>query len=381
MAFDEYVTSNGEHLRRGFTTGTCATLAAKAAATLLLQGRALDQVSVLTPAGIEVTVELEALEREGDGVRATVLKDAGDDFDVTHGTRVCALVTPTVEQGVFIDGGVGVGRVTCPGLDQPIGNAAINSGPRAMIKAAVESIIEGGDYLGGVSVLVEVPDGEELGRKTFNPSLGIVGGISILGTSGIVEPRSLKALQDALEVEIHVRAAAGNKRLIVTPGNYGQAFLETMGLPDDIPIVSCANFIGFTLDRAAAEGFEEVLLVGHIGKLVKVAGAVMDTHSRMADCRREIFAAHAAAAGAGQATVLEIFNAMTTDACLDIVEAAGVKDAVVDRIAAAIQYQLEHRVAEAYKVGAVIYSNKTGLLASTEEANSLMNNWKQEEHV
>lgn len=378
MAFDEYVTTNGERLRRGFTTGTCATLAAKAAATLLLTGQALEEVAVMTPAGIEVCVPLAALEWEGEGVRATIIKDAGDDYDVTNGTRVCALVTRQTE-GVSIDGGMGVGRVTCPGLDQPVGNAAINSGPRRMITAAVESVMEDADYLGGVSVLVEVPDGAEIGRKTFNPSLGIEGGISILGTSGIVEPRSLKALQDALEVEIHVRAANGSKRLIVTPGNYGEAFLKTMDLPADIPIVSCANFIGFTLDRAIEEGFQELLLVGHIGKLVKVAGAIMDTHSRTADCRREIFAAHAAAAGASQQVVLDIFDSMTTDACLDICEGAGVKDAVVERIANAIQAKIDHRVAQKLKVGAVIFSNKAGLLACTDNAQKLMDTWKTQE--
>ena len=379
MAFDEYVTSNGERLRRGFTTGTCATLATKAAATLLLTGKALEEVAVMTPAGIEVRVAVEALEREGNAVRATIIKDAGDDFDVTHGTRVCAVVSACPEQGVFIDGGIGVGRVTCPGLNQPVGNAAINSGPRAMITAAAEAVMEESDYLGGLSVVIEVPDGEEIGRKTFNPSLGIEGGISILGTSGIVEPRSLKALQDALAVEIHFHAAAGHKRLIVTPGNYGEAFLKTMNLPAVIPIVSCANFIGFTLDKAIEEGFEELLLVGHIGKLVKVAGAIMDTHSRTADCRREIFAAHAAAAGANQRAILAMFDAMTTDACLDICQEAGVRDEVIARIASAIQAKIDHRVAENLKVGAVIFSNKTGLLATTPQANSLIEAWKTPE--
>ena len=314
----------------------------------------------------------------GPTAHATIIKDAGDDYDVTNGTRVCAFVT-LCDQDISIDGGIGVGRVTCPGLDQPVGNAAINSGPRAMIRAALEDAALEAGYLGGFNVVVEVPEGVEIGRKTFNPSLGIVGGISILGTSGIVEPRSLKALQDALKVEIHVRAANGGKRLIVVPGNYGQAFLETMGLPDDIPVVSCANFIGFTLDQAAEEGFEQLLLVGHIGKLVKVAGGVMDTHSRMADCRREIFAAHAAAAGASQRTVLDIFDCMTTDACLDVVESAGVKNQVLDRLAHAIQYQLEHRAGDKMDMGAVIFSNKTGLLACTDNAKRLMDDWKRKE--
>ena len=429
MAFEEYVTSNGERLRRGYTTGTCAALAAKAAAELLLCGTAPENVSVLTPAGVTVTVQPEevhccdstsatasvaaaratasttsdategtdtpsapdtpgnanaanapgtAAAETGPTAHATIIKDAGDDYDVTYGTRVCAFVT-LCDQDISIDGGIGVGRVTCPGLDQPVGNAAINSGPRAMIRAALEDAALEAGYLGGFNVVVEVPEGAEIGRKTFNPSLGIVGGISILGTSGIVEPRSLKALQDALKVEIHVRAANGGKRLIVVPGNYGQAFLETMGLPDDIPVVSCANFIGFTLDQAAEEGFEQLLLVGHIGKLVKVAGGVMDTHSRMADCRREIFAAHAAAAGASQRTVLDIFDCMTTDACLDVVESAGVKNQVLDRLAHAIQYQLEHRAGDKMDMGAVIFSNKTGLLACTDNAKRLMDDWKRKE--
>lgn len=378
MSFEEYVTSNGERLRRGFTTGTCAALAAKAAALALLRGNAPAEVCVDTPAGIPVSVCPEQVEHRSDGAYATIIKDAGDDYDVTNGTRVCALVT-LCDQGIHIDGGLGVGRVTCPGLDQPVGAAAINSGPRALIAAALTDVADACDYEGGFNVLVEVPDGVELGRKTFNPSLGITGGISILGTSGIVEPRSLKALQDALKVEIHVRAAAGSKRLIVTPGNYGQAFLETMALPADIPVVSCANFIGFTLDQAIEEGFEQLLLVGHIGKLVKVAGAIMDTHSRMADCRREIFAAHAAAAGASQQTVLDIFACMTTDACLDVIESAGIKEAVLERLSDAIQYQLDHRCAGKMEAGAVIFSNKTGLLACTHTAHTLIDIWKQKE--
>lgn len=382
MAFEEYVTTNGQRLRRGYTTGTCAALAAKAAATLLLRGTAPQSVSVQTPAGITVSVRPDSVVAcEGgaraDTARACIIKDAGDDYDVTNGAQVCATVT-LCKQGISIDGGAGVGRVTCPGLDQPVGNAAINSGPRAMIRAALESVAEEEGYLGGFDVLIEVPEGTELGRKTFNPSLGITGGISILGTSGIVEPRSLQALQDALKVEIHVRAANDNKRLVVVPGNYGQAFLETMGLPCDIPVVSCANFIGFTLDQAQAEGFEQVLLVGHIGKLIKVAGGIMDTHSRMADCRRELFAAHAAAAGASQQTILAIFECATTDACLDVLERTGIKAPVLERIACAIQHQLERRVNGALDVGAVIFSNKTGLLTCTQTAQRLLNEWKQE---
>lgn len=417
MSFEEYITAGGQRLRRGYTTGTCAALAAKAAAELLLGGSVPESVSVVTPAGVTVTVcpeevclcagSVDVASSAGAGAaaaggvdvgaatpgtagaatpgattsaQATVVKDAGDDYDITNGAHICARVS-LCNQGISIDGGKGVGRVTCPGLDQPVGAAAINSGPRALIRTCLENVANEYDYLGGFSVVIEVPEGEELGRKTFNPSLGIEGGISILGTSGIVEPRSLKALQDALKVEIHVRAenTPCPKRLIVVPGNYGQAFLETMGLSPEIPVVSCANFIGFTLDQAAEEGFEQLLLVGHIGKLVKVAGGIMDTHSRMADCRREIFAAHAAAAGANQQTVLALFQCMTTDACLDVIEQAGIKDAVLDRLEGALQYQLDHRAGEHMEVGAVIFSNKSGLLACTPKAKHLVETWKRKE--
>ena len=417
MSFEEYITAGGQRLRRGYTTGTCAALAAKAAAELLLGGSVPESVSVVTPAGVTVTVcpeevclcagSVDVASSAGAGAaaaggvdvgaatpgtagaatpgattsaQATVVKDAGDDYDITNGAHICARVS-LCNQGISIDGGKGVGRVTCPGLDQPVGAAAINSGPRALIRTCLENVANEYDYLGGFSVVIEVPEGEELGRKTFNPSLGIEGGISILGTSGIVEPRSLKALQDALKVEIHVRAenTPCPKRLIVVPGNYGQAFLETMGLSPEIPVVSCANFIGFTLDQAAEEGFEQLLLVGHIGKLVKVAGGIMDTHSRMADCRREIFAAHAAAAGANQQTVLALFQCMTTDACLDVIEQAGIKDAVLDRLEGALQYQLDHRAGEHMEVGAVIFSSKSGLLACTPKAKHLVETWKRKE--
>lgn len=416
MAFEEYVTTNGQRLRRGYTTGTCASLAAKAAATLLLSGTAPQRVSVQTPAGIPVSVQPTSVtlckeaaasapagtpatqdaatsttsvtsaqsahagtpvtHSTATSARACVVKDAGDDYDVTNGAHVWATVT-LCESGISIDGGTGVGRITCPGLDQPVGNAAINSGPRAMMCAALENIAEEEGYFGGFHVVIEVPEGVELGRKTFNPSLGITGGISILGTSGIVEPRSLQALQDALKVEIHVRAANGNKRLVVVPGNYGQSFLETLGLCSTIPVVSCANFIGFTLDQAQAEGFEQVLLVGHIGKLIKVAGGIMDTHSRMADCRRELFAAHAGAAGAHTQTILDIFACATTDACLDVIESAGIKTPVLERISRAIQYHLEHRTQGKFEVGAVVFSNKAGLLTCTKSAQHLLEEWKQ----
>ena len=378
MAFEEYTYSGTERLRRGYTTGTCATLAAKAGCIALLSGEIPETVSVMTPAGIEVEVEPIAVRVTDDEATFGVIKDAGDDYDVTNGIEIRSTVR-FAASGITIDGGAGVGRVTAQGLDQPPGNAAINSGSRAMIEEAVQECLDEYDYLGGMSVIVEAVDGEGIAKKTFNPSIGIEGGISILGTTGIVEPRSLKALKDALEVEIKFQAAQGTKRVIVTPGNYGETFTQTLELPPDPPLIKCANFIGDTLDSVAINGFEDVLLVGHIGKLVKVAGSVMDTHSRMADCRREIFAAHAAWCGASTETVREIFDAKTTDACIEILDGVGLRDQVIERIADAVQAAVTRRVGEFVRIGVVIFSNAYGLLAISPEAQEIIDDWKVEQ--
>lgn len=389
MAFEEYVYSGTERLRRGYTTGTCAALAARAATIALLSGTIPDEVSLLTPKGIEVRVEVHGGELGQGPRRATcaVIKDAGDDYDVTDGAEVRSTVelhdADAAQEGpgaprVSIDGGRGVGRVTKPGLDQPVGNAAINSGPRKMIEREVIDVLDDYESTACAHVLVEVVGGEELAKKTFNPHIGVEGGISILGTSGIVEPRSLEALKSSLDVEIHAARATGSPRLVITPGNYGEAFIEGAEFPEGVPVVKCANFIGHALDRAAIEGFSEVVFVGHIGKLVKVAGGIMDTHSRVADCRCEIFAAHAALAGAGRETLARIMASATTDACIDILKedgGAGLADDVLRRIADAVQERLARRAAGAFEIGAVIFSNKRGLLAVTAEAGMLLDKW------
>ena len=378
MAFEHYIYSGTEKLRRGYTTGTTATLAAKGATELLFSGIVPVTVSTMTAAGIEVTIEPVASELAPDGSYATcsVQKDAGDDYDATHEIVICARVSRSDELGIHIDGGFGVGRVTQEGLDQPVGNAAINSHPRQTIAEEVSSICDEHGYEGGIDVLIEVPEGEKVGAKTFNPQIGIVGGISIIGTSGIVEPRSLEKLMDTLKVEVHARRAAGSDRLIIALGNYGENFLKTFGLPPEIPIVKCANFIGRTIDQCVLEGYREVLVVGHIGKLSKVAGNIMDTYSKVADCRREIFAAHAAACGASQETVLKIFDAATTDACLDILEEVNLDKPVMKRIIDAIQTNIERRSQGVFKIGAVVFSNAHGTLGMSNTGEEIVNSWR-----
>ena len=378
MPLEYYVSSGGKKLRCGYTTGTCAALAAAGAARLLLTGRAPETVTLVTPKGWRVEVPVCEVSIRGGTAVCAVRKDAGDDADATDGLLIFASVSRTDLPGVMIDGGEGIGRVTKKGLDQPVGAAAINRVPRRMIREQAEAVCREAGYAGGLSVVISAPGGREIAQKTFNPQLGIEGGISILGTSGIVEPMSVQALIDTILLEEHQAAATGAEDLILTPGNYGLDFLREQGyrFSREIPVVKCSNFIGDALDGAAAEGFRRVLLVGHIGKLVKLAGGIMNTHSRWADCRAEIFCAHAAVCGADTETCRALMAAPTTDACLEILEQAGLRDAVTERILAAVGYHLERRAAGNLRVGAVIFSNEYGLLGRTETAARLMEEWK-----
>ena len=260
---------------------------------------------------MEVPVETPCL--EGGAACCCVTKDGGDDVDATHGLPICARVEAIAGEGILLQGGSGVGRVTRPGLGQPEGEWAINHIPRQMIREAVDAVRRELDEPGGLCVTIFVPGGEEAARKTFNPHLGIEGGISILGTSGIVEPMSVKAIVETTALELRQAAASGARRMVLTPGNYGMEFLARGGvaLPAGVPVVRCSNFIGEALDGAGAEGFSSVLLVGHIGKLVKLAGGIMNTHSRWADGRAELFCAHAALCGADRDTARALYKAFS----------------------------------------------------------------------
>jgi cobalt-precorrin-5B (C1)-methyltransferase len=378
-SFEHYIRSGQKLLRCGYTTGTCAALAAAGATRLLLSGSAPETVCLQTPKGLEVTVPLEeALLLEGGRrARCAVVKDGGDDCDVTHGLRIRVTVGKSAAPGVTIDGGEGVGRVTRPGLDQAVGQAAINRVPRRMIREQVQAVCDELGYDGGLEVIVSVPDGARAAERTFNPVLGVEGGISILGTSGIVEPMSEQAIVDTIAVEQRQAAATGARGLILTPGNYGEDFLRANGLDrKGFPVVKCSNFLGDALDIAATQGFTQVLLIGHIGKLVKVAGGIMNTHSRYADCRTELFCAHAALCGADRTLCRGLMACATSDACIALLDAHDLRQPVLDSLLAAIQLHLDRRGAGAYAVGAILFSNEYGLLGRTQGAKEIMDTWK-----
>ena len=379
--FEHYVRSGQKLLRCGYTTGTCAALAAAGAARLLLTGTAPETVALRTPKGIVVEVAPLFCRTVADGAECAIEKDGGDDVDVTTGLPVIASVAlrPELSGEVRIHGGEGVGRVTKPGLDQPVGEAAINHVPRAMIKEALEKEAESAGYAGGFDVTISIEGGAETAKRTFNPHMGVEGGLSVLGTSGIVEPMSQQAILDTIQLEMGQAAlrAGSPRRLILAPGNYGLDYLhEKMPALKNIPVVKTSNFIGDTMDMAAASHFEEVVLVGHIGKLVKLAGGVMNTHSRTADCRTELLCAHAALCGASRDVCAALMNAATTDACMEILDGAEMREPVLSSLLDAIQLHLDRRAAGAFRVGAVLFSNQYGPLGQTRTAKELLDEWK-----
>lgn len=430
MRLDSYVEKGGQKLRRGYTTGSCAAAAAKAAARMLVTGEKLSYVRLLTPKDIELMLELEDIQVLNQAVSCAVRKDSGDDPDVTNGALVYALVAWSDQPGITIDGGEGVGRVTRPGLDQPVGAAAINSTPRAMIEQAVQEAVSG-CFTGvlhehsqetvwnsaevksgglseedagpdqarrrGLSVTISVPEGRALAEKTFNPKLGIIGGISILGTTGIVEPMSEQALLDTIQTEISVRARERWPILPAAPGNYGkQFFLDAYGFSLDTAVTS-SNFICDTVKMAAAAGFTRMLFVGHIGKLVKVAGGIRNTHSQYGDHRMEILAdiAEAVIQGAAPAggtvekgntgenpgapadgSVPEteipvrslLADCVSTDEAVRILQARGLAEPVLAEMTRRIQEVMQDWAGGRMQVEAVVFSNVHGELGRTPDA-------------
>ena len=371
-----YTYVNNKRLRRGHTTGTCAAAASKAAAEAVLSGRPVDRVTIATPKGITLELPVEDLSFDSNHARCAVRKDGGDDIDATHGTLVYSDITLT-ESGVNIDGGKGVGRVTRRGLDQPPGNAAINRVPRAMIKEALEDVASSFSYGGGFSAVISVPEGEGIAGKTFNPRLGIVGGISILGTSGIVEPMSETALIDTVKTEMNLRDAEGNRVLLVVPGNYGKDFSDNIPGIDADFAVKCSNFVGEMLDHACELGVD-VVLVSNLGKMVKLAAGIMNTHSRNADARMEILAANAAVAGASMETVLKIMECISTDDALEVLDAEGLIPRVCEVMMPKIEYHMNHRTGGAIRTSAVMFSSVYGLLGKTSLADGMLDEVREE---
>ncbi len=398
---NRYTFKDGRRLRCGYTTGTCAAAAAKAAVFILLKrmrqsgrlfsgetdreegGAVVDFVSVTLPDGTEAELPVDEISADSEGaVRCAVRKDAGDDADVTDGMRICASVRPGGSD-IAIRGGEGIGRVTKPGLDQPPGEAAINSVPRRMIRHEVLEVCSLFDYEGGVIVEISVPGGEKAAEKTFNPLLGIEGGISVLGTSGIVEPMSDAAVIETIRAEMSVRcqemrlsAACGvgtgdDLVLAAVPGNYGMKFAcESLHL-DPERIVKCSNFIGETLDAACEFGLSGLLLAGNAGKLIKLASGIMNTHSSQSDARIETVIACSLEAGASLEVLKELADCVTTESAFCLLKRRGLGQRVLDIAAARAARHMQRRTRGNLRTGIILFSRESGLISKAGAAREL----------
>lgn len=394
---EELVVSQGRLMRRGYTTGSCAAAASKAAAVMLLSGEQTDTVKLETPKGITLTLEVLDILRGPGYVRCAIRKNSGDDPDDTNGTLVYSTVsrpdaaipaeeacmqpqTPSVEQldeRVEIWGGLGVGKVTKPGLACQVGGPAINPVPRKMITREVLTAQSRYGYDGKLRVVISIPEGPEIAPKTFNPRLGVVGGISVLGTSGIVEPMSDRALIETMYAEIDSRKANGYDDMLVFFGNYGADFTRDELHIDISRAVTCSNFVGELLDYAVLKKFKSLLIIGHSGKLIKLAQGVMNTHSKYADCRSEFLALQAIFHGASPSIGREIYNSLTTDEITKILKREGLFETVMAEAAKKIDFYMQKRVHGKLQTGAVLFSNVYGILGKTKAADALLELHKQ----
>ncbi len=376
-------------MRYGFTTGSCAAAASKAAIYMLITGKEKNSITIDTPKGLIYNAEILDIRRGENEVSCAVRKDGGDDPDVTSGALVYSSVkfvskkeaADYMQQGaklsdnpedsryeysVIIDGGEGVGRVTKPGLDQKVGEAAINSVPRQMIEKEVRDVCDLFDVKEDIKVIIFVPNGAEIAKKTFNPRLGIEGGISIIGTSGIVEPMSTNAILKTIRVELNQRKALGFDYVSISPGNYGLDFMrDTYGYDLDRS-VKCSNFIGQTVDMAVELGFKDVLFVGHIGKLIKVAGGIMNTHSKEADCRMEIITALGIKHNVPMEILEKILGCVTTEEAGKLLKECGKCDEVFEDAAKRVCANLDKRAQGKIKFESVLFSKELGELAKSD---------------
>lgn len=376
-SFEEMLCYKGvKKLRYGYTTGSCVAAAVYAAGKLLLGEEELSVVALKTPKGITVQIPIEKLERISDKEAiCSNRKDAGDDKDATDGMLLKARLSLT-DKGVHITGGGGIGKVTLPGLQQPVGEYAINNGPREMIRTSLNLLMAEYGYEGGFFVEISAPDGEEIAKKTFNPNLGIEGGISILGSSGIVEPMSEQALLETIRAEISVKTNGGNDKILLTPGNYGRDFANlTWGLDLEAGI-KCSNFIGETIDMCYAYQVKKILLIGHIGKLVKLGSGIMNTHSKTADGRMETMAVCCIEAGVNSELIKQIMDCISTDQALTILKKAGVLSQVMDRLVKRVMHYLNRRAYEGLQIEVIIFSNEFGVLGESAGAKQFIQEMK-----
>ena len=355
-----------KEMRSGYTTGACAAAGTKAA-LLFLAGEHCESVTIMALDSTPLHIPIREVIETPSGARAEVVKFSGDDPDITNGVSVFTeVVIRPKGSGVHFHAGRGIGTVTKPGLSVPPGEPSINPGPRQLIRNVVEDIL-GKD--GSVDVTISIPAGEELAKRTLNPILGIIGGISVIGTTGVLRPMSEEGFKNSLVPQMDVALAAGFDTQIFVPGKMGENAAARFGLPREA-VVQTSNFIGFMLERAAERKLKRVLLFGHIGKLSKVAAGVFYTHNRIADGRLEALAAYAAAEGLPQEAARRILAATTTEEALPLLTEYGLQR-VYDILCARASARAERYVFQDLRVGTAMTTLKGELLGTDETAREI----------
>jgi cobalt-precorrin-5B (C1)-methyltransferase len=361
-------------LRYGNTTGACAAAAAKAA-LLALMNHPVDRVGVPSPYGIRFEIFVKESKKISDDTgMATVMKDAGDDIDATDKLEISATVRLTDDGKVKIRSGKGIGIVTKPGLQVAIGELAINPVPRWMIEESVKEALPPSK---GVDVTLNIPEGEKVAAKTLNPKLGIVGGLSVLGTTGVVKPLSMEACRRSLVPQIDVALSEGYERVFFVPGNIGERITKKLFKPPEDAIVQTGDFVGYMLDKAAEKGVKEIVFLGHPGKLAKVAAGIFNTHHKVADARNEVIAAYAGAVGAAATVVNRILQANTTEEAITLLKQVGLSEQVFDRIAERVSQRVFERTQQKIKVSVILVSLDGEVLGVDTNARSLEGVWRK----
>lgn len=377
---EEYVYIDGKKYRRGYTTGSCAAAASKAATYMLLTRDKIEKINIDTPKGIPLCIKVKHINICDEYVECAIEKDGGDDIDATHTMDIFSrveIVDRYNKEDIIVDGGIGIGRVTKKGLSVEVGKAAINPVPMKMIHSEVRKVI-GEDIVSVIGkdkslrITISAPLGEEIGKKTFNPRLGIIGGISILGTSGIVEPMSDEGWKKSLSIELEMKKSQGLDKIILVPGNHGEQFIkENLGI-DMKYVIRTSNFIGYMLKEAQRIGYKKILMAGHIGKYIKISAGIFNTHSKIADARSEILVANLAMMKAPYEFLEEINNCVTAEGAVELINESEYTQ-IYDIISNKCKYKIDqYLLDEDMEVEVMIFSMDKTLLGQSANAASLV---------
>ena len=356
-------------LRGGFTTGAAAAAGVKAALIFFSANKIVREVEITALDGTILKIPIKNVERLGEKIIVEVIKDAGDDPDITNGVSIFT-ATKIVGKEIIFRAGIGVGKITKAGLQLEVGEPAINPGPRQLIKNVAKSF-----GVEGLEVEISIPKGIELAKKTLNPILGVEGGLSIIGSTGVLRPMSEEAFKNSLVPQIDVAKAAGFENLIFVPGKIGETIAKKFELPEGA-IIQTSNFIGFMLEKAAEKNISKIILCGHLGKLIKVAAGIFHTHNRIADARLETLAAYSAAEGLSSSEVQKILNSSTTEEAAQIISKNNL-EIVYKKIAERASFRAKRYVFEKIEVGTILANYAGEILGCDEIAEKICKSFKE----